>query len=113
MTDIDEIRARWPDTRGAVYSEHAMDAVAGAEIHALCDEVKRLREAMQLAYGFLWHMDVDKKTLDGQQKSRARAVLYPLLSFDARSNGIYAANKALGDYYRADILATDPEGGQP
>ena len=104
MSDIDEIKARYITCK-CIENRQRAEAAEARE--------KALREAASLAYGYLWHMAIDKTTLDGQQKSRARAALSPSLSDAERSQGIYAANTALGDHYKADALATDqPEKGE-
>lgn len=56
-------------------------------------ELAETRTAVQLAYGLLWMMHVNKATPDGKLKSMARSELHNILTKDERAAGIEMARR--------------------
>ena len=71
-----------------------------ARLDVAADEIERLREARNLAYGLLWAMQpIDRTNHKDDVVCRAREALLSTMTKDDQSNGIVAACAALKGQY--------------
>ena len=68
------------------------------------DDRTPTQRAIELAYGLLWHVTIDTRTMQGRLVSDARKALSDILTDDERGAGIAAAR----DYQGAGRGAQSP-----
>jgi hypothetical protein len=65
-------------------------------------------DAVELAYGILWHMNNDLRSNEGRKAADARMALANVMSKDQRGRGIQAARDWFQEHPLPQVMPTSP-----